>query len=459
MNGEHVVELEHLYRGDGAWLSPARVRISAEGNVVAVEPGHDAKADERERGWALPGLPNLHSHAFQRGMAGLAERAAGPGDSFWTWRTVMYRFVHELEPEDVTAIAAQLYAELLEGGYTSVAEFHYLHRQPNGDAYDDPAELTERIIEATGLAGIDATVLPVLYAHSGFGGAELEPHQQRFRGDPEWLLELVFGSVKRHSSAGLRFGVAPHSLRAVTEGELGRLVDGARALAQDLPVHVHIAEQPKEVEDCLAATGQRPIEWLLDHASVDARWCLVHATHATDGELRRVAEAGAVAGLCPTTEANLGDGIFDWPRFAAAGGSWGIGSDSHVCRNAAEELRLLEYGLRLRTGARNVLAGDGGSTGERALDAALAGGARALGLQCGAIEPGRRANLVVLDPEDAALCGTPANAVIDSWIFGGARVRDVMVGGRWVVRHGRHVNRDVISARFAERIARLRGVS
>ncbi|MDJ0944360.1 MAG: formimidoylglutamate deiminase [Kiloniellales bacterium] len=429
------------------WRRDVRFEIDAEGSLAAVEPQASAEGAMRLAGPALPGLPNLHSHAFQRAMAGLAERA-GPGDdSFWTWREVMYGFLERLEPGQIEAIAAQLYVEMLEAGYTAVGEFHYLHHDPRGEPYADLAETSRRVIAAAARTGIGITQLPVLYRHGDFGGGAAGPGQRRFLNDPERLLRLVESLAADHrDDPQVRVGAAPHSLRAVTEAELTELLAGLAALDAQAPVHLHIAEQQKEVQDCIARSGQRPVEWLLGRFEVDARWCLVHATHVTEEETRRLAETGAVAGVCPTTEANLGDGIFPARAFLEAGGRLGIGSDSHISVSPIEELRWLEYAQRLTARARNLLVGEGASVGGSLYRWALKGGAQALGRPIGRLAPGCRADLVVLDPKVPVLLGKQEDGLLDALVFAGNvnPVRDVMVGGRWRVEQGRHRERDAV---------------
>ena len=337
------------------WSDDVRIEHQ-DGRITGIETGVPPRpGDERAR-IALPGLPNLHSHAFQRGMAGLAETRGPSGDSFWTWREVMYRFLDRLTPDDVEAIAALAYAEMLESGFTRVGEFHYLHHDIDGRAYAELGEMAGRVAAAAAETGIALTLLPVFYAQGGFGGAPADPAQRRFLNDPDSYARLV-EACRRHLSGlpDANLGVAPHSLRAATPEQLDQIIP----LADGGPIHIHIAEQTREVGDCLAWSGQRPVEWLLDHAPVDHRWCLVHATHMSDAETDRLARSGAVAGLCPITEANLGDGVFPAARFLDEGGAFGIGSDSNVMVDAAEELRLLEYGQRLTRRARNVLTARG----------------------------------------------------------------------------------------------------
>ncbi len=453
----HKLFFDSALTPDG-WRDAVTVGI-ADGRVATVEVGADPRDPSlgSRGGIAVPGLGNLHSHTFQRGFAGLTERRGSGDDHFWTWREAMYGLSGRLAPDDVEAIAGLAFAEMLEGGFTGVAEFHYLHHAPDGQPYDDPAELGRRIAAAAAATGIGLTLLPVFYAHGGFGGTAPTPGQRRFVSSLDLYARLVDGATDavRTLPAG-RAGIAPHSLRAATADEIRALL---KAFPQG-PVHIHIAEQVREVDDCIAATGARPVDWLLDHAEVDARWCLVHATHMTSGETSRMARSGAVAGLCPITESDLGDGIFPATAYAEAGGTFGVGSDSNVLISAASELRTLEYSQRLRDRARNRLApAGGGSTGRRLFDAASAGGARALGQAAAAIAPGARADIVVLDGTVAALHGRSGDAVLDSWIFATAvsPVDRVYASGRLVVEHGRHVSRDRIDAAFKATIDRLAG--
>jgi formimidoylglutamate deiminase len=429
------------------WAEGTRIEIDGNGDIAAVVVGGSPDGAERARGPVVPGVPNLHSHAFQRAMAGLTEqRGTQARDSFWTWREVMYGFVARLRPETLQAIATQLYVEMLEAGYTAVAEFHYLHHGPDGTPYADPAELSHRVIAAAATAGIGITHLPVLYAHGGFGGQPPTAGQRRFVNDGDRFLALVEGLRSRHrASLDVRIGVAPHSLRAVTPRLLGDVLAGLDQLDAAAPIHIHIAEQTREVDECLAWSGARPVAWLLANAPVNHRWCLVHATHMTDTETRDLAASGAVAGLCPTTEANLGDGLFPVEPYLGHGGSLGVGSDSHISVSPVEELRWLEYGQRLTKRERNVAAtAEAPHVGAGLYRRALAGGARACARSIGAIEPGHRADLVVLDAEHPLLVGRTGDTLLDAWVFAGNTpvVRDVMVGGAWVVRRGRHMHRD-----------------
>jgi formimidoylglutamate deiminase len=431
-----------------------RVRLSlAHGRIARIETGVEPGAGDERHAIGIPGLSNLHSHAFQRGMAGLAETRGPIGDNFWTWREVMYRFLDRLSPEDVEAIAMLAYVEMLETGFTRVGEFHYLHHDPSGAPYANVAELAERIASAAREAGIGLTLLPVFYAHANFGGAPPVPGQRRFINSVDgfaMLMEKCRALVA--SLDGASIGVAPHSLRAVTPEELEAVV----LLAHGGPIHIHAAEQTKEVEDSVAWSGARPVEWLLDNANLDARWCLVHATHMTREETERMARSGAVAGLCPITEANLGDGVFPAERFLDAGGRFGIGTDSNVMIGVAGELRALEYAQRLAHRARNLIPREAGrSTGRDLFDGALLGGAQVLGQGTPGIAAGAAADLVSLDARHPSLIGRGNDAILDSWIFAGAPIDCVWRHGRKLVCGGRHHGRDAAEARYRASMARI----
>ena len=432
----------------GGWRRDVVIRINR-GIIESVEEPGDGPA-ERVSGIVLPGLPNLHSHAFQRAMAGLTERRGSEGDSFWTWREAMYRFVERLQPDDLEAIAAFAYMEMLEAGFTRVAEFHYLHHQPDGRPYDNVAEMSERIVAAADSAGIGLTLLPVLYRQSGFLGKPPTPAQRRFVCDRDLYARLMETRVP-----GGNIGIAPHSLRAVTLDDL----QWASLTWHDLPAHIHVAEQTREVEECLAAHGKRPIDLLFDTIEADAgRWCLVHATHADAGELARIAKANAVVGLCPITEANLGDGVFDASAFLAQDGQFGIGSDSLIRISAADELRTLEYGQRLLHRQRNVLGEATRSTGRRLFEAALAGGAQATeAMTTGGISPGKRADFVVLDQHHPALAAAQGDSLLDAWLFAAdnAAIKSVYCRGVPVVQNGRHVAREELSQRYRRALSGL----
>jgi formimidoylglutamate deiminase len=441
------------------WAEDVRLTLDAAGDLAAVEPGAAPGDAERLAGPVLPGMPNLHSHAFQRAMAGLTERASPTGDDFWSWREAMYRFLAVLEPEDVRAIAAQLYLDMLKAGYTGVAEFHYLHHGRDGRPYAERAAMSEAVISAAAETGIAITLLPALFQTSGFGGAAPTESQRRFVHTAEGIVGLIEEVRRRHAAdTEIRVGLAHHSLRAVPPDALAAANAALRALDPTAPIHIHVAEQIREVEQCLAWSGARPVTWLLDHAPVDQTWCLVHATHMDATETRHLAATGAVAGLCPTTEANLGDGFFPLLACLEAGGRWGVGSDSHVSVSPIEELRWLEYGQRLCERRRALAtAGKPGSTGLALWQAAVAGGAQALGRRCGALVPGHRADLLVLDPDAPSLYGRKGDSLVDSFIFASetSAVRDVMVGGRWVVRERHHAAEERIAAAFRRTIDRL----
>lgn len=444
----------HLQRAllPHGWATDVRVTIAA-GRFSAIEVGVPPRAAEECVAFALPGMPNLHSHAFQRGMAGLTEYRGAEQDSFWTWRELMYRFLAHMTPDDVEAVSAQAYVELLEAGFTRVGEFHYLHRDASGSLYGNPAELSERVAAAAQAAGINLSLLPVFYAHGGFGGVAPTEGQRRFVCSLEEyarLLDAARGIVARLPQATL--GVAPHSLRAVTPEELRELI----ALAGGLPIHIHASEQLREVEECVAWSGLRPVEWLLEYAPVDGRYCLVHATHLKAAETQRLAQSGAVVGLCPITEANLGDGVFPAAAYRDAGGRFGIGTDSNVCISVPGELRMLEYTQRLSARARNVLAEPGRSTGRVLLDAAVSGGAQALGAR-GGIAVGASADLVSLNMAAPVFASKSDDQVLDSWVFASSEpcVDCVWSGGVKVVEGGRHRARETIAARYHGVIERL----
>ncbi len=430
----------------------ANVRMVCSGGIIAsIETDAASRPGDEHHGTLVPGMANLHSHAFQRAMAGLAE-ARGPGeDSFWSWRDTMYRFALTMTPDDVEAVAAQLYCEMLEQGFTRVGEFHYLHHAPDGSPYANIAEMAGRIAAAAGASGIGLTLLPVFYAHSGFGGAAPLEGQRRFINDVERygrLLEASRAAVKPLGTAIV--GVAPHSLRAVTPQELPQIV----ALAGGGPVHIHIAEQVLEVEDCIAANNARPVEWLLANAPVNGAWCLVHATHMSAAETLGMARSGAVAGLCPVTEANLGDGTFNAPQFIEAGGRFGIGSDSNVLVGLPDELRQLEYSQRLHHRLRNVLAAPGASTGRNLFERAARGGANALGVSAAGLTPGGPADFVSLECRHGD--AYDGDRILDAWIFTRSVAVDcVWVAGRKCVVQGRHVEADAVRRRFAATLQKL----
>ena len=398
-------------------------------------------------GPVLPGMPNLHSHAFQRAFGGLTEYRGAAQDSFWSWRSLMYRFAAAITPDQLEAIATGLYVEMLEAGYTSVCEFHYVHHDHDGRPYADDMALSMCLLRASARAGIGLTLLPVLYQTSGFGASPPSEGQRRFIRSTDNMLALLQKLKPLCEAQGARLGLAPHSLRAVPPDSLREALDGLQAMDAKAPVHIHIAEQTAEVDACLAWSGQRPVEWLLDHAPVDARWCLVHATHMGAEEGMRAARSGAVAGLCPSTEANLGDGIFDAASWLQGGGRWGVGSDSHACVNAAEELMLLEYSQRLATRQRNVLAtAEQPSVATAMTLAAVAGGAQASARPVAGLAAGQQADLLVLDAQHLLLRDLPSpETMLSAHVFASHRqsaLLQVWVGGRLRVQSGRHALHD-----------------
>jgi len=445
------------------WATDVLFEIDAHGAISAIATEVDAQLHPRAhrlRGPVVPGMSNLHSHAFQRAIAGCTQ-VKGPGrDSFWTWRRAMYASLDRLGPDTLQAVAAGLYMELLEAGFTSIGEFHYVHHPGAGERYSRPAELSHRIVQAARDTGIGLTHLPVLYMTAGFDEGPLGLAQGRFGWDPQGVLSVVEAVHQdiRHD-ADHAVGLAPHSLRAVPPAPLSEAVAGLHAQWPDAPVHIHIAEQTAEVEGCLEVRGARPVQWLLDHLPVDDRWCLVHATHVDSAEVAGIVKAEAVAGLCPTTEADLGDGLFPAGEFLASGGRVGVGTDSHVGRAAAGELRLLEYGQRLQHRARNLVLPPGEvHNGAGLWRAAVRGGAQALGRASASLSVGQRADLVSFDALAPGLVALDGDHLLDAVIFGGttSAVDTVIVGGRLCVKHGRHVDRDRLVPAFRTALRSLR---
>jgi formimidoylglutamate deiminase len=444
------------------WARGVRIEVDAQGNIGAVAENASPRPGDEAVSIVLPGMADLHSHAFQRAMAGLAETAQAAGDDFWSWREWMYRFMARLTPEDLQAIAAQLYLEKLQRGCTAVVEFHYVHHDPQGRPYADPAHMGHRLIAAAQEAGIGLTLAPVLYTYGGFGRAPLQAHQQRFATQVDDVLRMLqsLRPAVDADAGQLALGLAPHSLRAVEAAQIHALLAGVDAA---MPMHIHAAEQTREVDACLDVLGCRPVRHLLDAVGLDARWCVVHATHLSAGEVQGLAASGAVAGLCPSTEANLGDGLFPFVEYAAEGGRWGLGGDAHVCRDPFEELRAVEYAQRLARRRRNlaaVQAGAGSSRiGDRLWDAAVAGGAQASGRRIGRLAPGYRADLVVARLADAAADAYDIEDWLNQAVFGGGgvQVAAAMVGGRWQLRDGQHRDAAGIHARYRAALARLIG--
>lgn len=442
------------------WTQDVLLSWDAQGVLTQVTASVEATANSEQVNLLIPGMPNLHSHAFQRAMAGLTEYRANPSDSFWSWRSLMYDFAQRLTPEAMHAIACQLYTEMLKAGYTSVCEFHYLHHDAGGKPYANPAEMSECLIAAAQDTGIGLTLLPVMYQYSGFGSKPAHVGQARFINSPDWIMNLLSGLQTAHPQhPGLRYGIAPHSLRAVSPESLQQVVGMLHAWDSAAPVHIHIAEQEQEVRDSLTFSGLRPVEWLLQHLNPDERWCLVHATHMSEQETAALASSGAIAGICPTTEANLGDGIFNGMSYLQQGGHWGIGSDSHVSISLREELRMFEYSQRLLHKQRNVLANqESSSVGANLYEQALAGGAQASARPIGELSMGKRADFLVLDEQHPDLYGKEGDSLLDSLIFcnhATTPILDVIAGGKWLVRQGRHSNEETTAEAYRVALGHL----
>lgn len=459
------MSLQSRYRFTTAWLPSGwrrNVVISVDpaGDIVDVSPDDLVTTARLVNGAAIPGMPNVHSHAFQRSMAGRAERrstaGASPGDSFWTWRETMYEHASRMTPECLNAVAAQTYVDMLKAGYTAVCEFHYLHNQADGTPYSERAAMSQALVDAAASAGIGLTLLPTLYQTSDFGGAPPTERQRQFVLGTEQFLDLLDDCRRAHSPQ-LEIGLAFHSLRAVPPTVMQTVLT---AKPDASVIHIHVAEQEREVTAAQQHLGARPIEWLLEHAHLDRRWCLVHATHVTTHELEGVAAANATIALCPTTEANLGDGIFPMQGWLAVGGGFAIGSDSQIALSPAEELRWLEYEARLARRQRNVLVADGeSSTGAALWSRACEGGRRVSGRNVGALETGRRADIVVLDLNAPLFAGRGDDELIDTFVFaaGNDAVRDVMVAGRWLVQERRHLAETAICAGYRRAMQKILG--
>ncbi len=421
------------------WQENVLIEVS-QGHITRVAEGQCRPADASLlSGPTLPTMANLHSHAFQRIMAGLSEVSLNPNDNFWSWRDTMYKLVARLTPDDAEIIATELYIDMLKAGYGQVVEFNYLHHTPEGKPYSDPAEMNRRLLQAAKSAGLGITLAPVLYSYGGFGEQPCNPAQQRFRHSTDDYLQLLNTLSGQLTSAPSTQSLAVcfHSIRAVTAEQISQVLSAQQA---KLPVHIHIAEQQKEVRDCLEHYGQRPVEWLFSNAEVSPEWCLIHATHLNPSEISLLARSRAVAGLCPTTEANLGDGIFPAQSFLAEQGRIGIGSDSHVGLSVAEELRLLEYGQRLQAQQRNRLyTADQPAVGDYLFNACLEGGAQAAGITSG-IRPGARADFMTLNSELAEIAGAQPAQLLNRWIFACREnpVKDVYIAGQQRIFAGQH---------------------
>jgi formimidoylglutamate deiminase len=438
----------------GGWRRNVVISVDPAGDIVDVSPDDVVTTARLVSGAAIPGMPNVHSHAFQRSMAGLAERRADRSDSFWTWRETMYEHASRMSPECLNAVAAQCYADMLKAGYTAVCEFHYLHNQPDGTAYEERATMCQALIDAAATSGIGLTLLPTLYQTSDFGGAPPTQRQRQFVLATDQYLDLI-DELSHVRSQQVEVGIALHSLRAVPAEALRTVLTSLPAIET---IHIHVAEQEREAAAAQQHLGARPIEWLIEHARVDRRWCLVHATHCTHAELEAVAAGGALIALCPTTEANLGDGSFPLHAWLAAGGAFAIGSDSHISLSPIEELRWLEYQARLGSKHRNVLATDDeASSGAMLWRRACTAGTRATARNVGAIEAGRRADIVVLDINGPLFVGREDDELMDTFVFAGSghEVRDVMVAGRWLVQEGRHFAETAIAAGYKRAMNRI----
>ncbi|RVT96140.1 formimidoylglutamate deiminase [Rhodovarius crocodyli] len=428
------------------WARDVLIEADAAGTITSVTMGAQP-GGARRLGLVVPGLPNLHSHAFQRAMAGRADRRSAGTDSFWTWRNAMYAVVARMNPDSAEAVAAMLHAECLERGYTHLCEFHYLHHQPDGTPYAAREEMSLRHIAAAETSGIGLTLLPSLYRHGGIFGVEPNPGQRPFLNDLDQFMGMM-GALDRHRGPRVALGVAPHSLRAVTPAMLQALDENWQG-----PIHLHLAEQRREVEECVDATGMRPAEWVLEHGFAGPRWVFIHATHLDDAEVVALGQSGSIAGLCPHTEASLGDGIFRLPEWLAVGGALGVGSDSQVSLDPAEELRQLETSQRLALEQRSVATSEAEPYPAGMLyRASLSGGARAAGAPIGAIAPGLRCDLVELDTTHPDLIDLSGDAALDAWVFGPGRgvVKTTLVAGRVLVEEGRHIAMPAIRAGYVK---------
>jgi formimidoylglutamate deiminase len=451
----------------GGWARDVLVGVADDGRIAEIEtasPAATAAAANAETvsGIVVPGMANAHSHAFQRAMAGNTEYRLSAKDSFWTWRQAMYSLANRIEPADLQLLATQLFVEMLKAGYTSVAEFHYLHRQVNGELYAGANALWDAIDAAAAASGIGLTFLPTLYQTSDFGAQGLKSEQRRFALETEDFLEKIAQRLeleRQHAPGTVRTGAAFHSLRAVPLPVLREAALALRAMDLDLPVHIHVAEQVREVEACKLATGRRPIELLLESELLSEHWCLVHATHSTPEELKGIAAAAATVCVSISTEANLGDGFFDAARFMRLGGRICVGSDSQSTVCPAEELRWMEYQQRLHKKRRGVLIDKSEAhVGTRLWRDAAQHGAQAIGSGAGAIAVGRRADWLALDAAHPSMAGAPADFALDHLLFAGgsAAIRDVMVAGHWVVKNRHHAHEDSLRERFAQLMERYR---
>lgn len=439
------------------WKKDVSLVIGPDGTFSSVKADTQPSARAEQLDVALPSQISLHSHAFQRGMAGLAERRQTPSDTFWTWRTLMYKLAGSISPEQMQVIGAYLYMEMLRAGYTQVAEFHYMHRDKAGALYNNPAEMALRVVSGAQTVGLGITVLPTLYMYSGFGERSLLDEQKRFASTPDLIMRICQEVMRTAGvSALVNAGVGLHSLRAADMSSIKSLLDGT---VGNVPIHIHISEQMGEVEQCVAATGRRPVDYLFEHISIDARWCLVHATHLSDLEVEKIAKSNAVAGLCPITEANLGDGFFPFVDYVNLNGRFGIGSDSNILISPAEELRTLEYGMRLSAQSRCVALprGKSGSTGAWLYQQAIAGGAQACGFDKWGLIEGARADICTVDIGKLILPHLDGDAILDAALFSlpAFPVEHVMCAGVWQVRDGRHPLQDTLTSQFRNAMSKI----
>ena len=442
------------------WAKNVRLGVDDKGLIVSLKTNVSAEQDDHRLGLVIPGLVNCHSHAFQRAMAGLTEYQVSPTDTFWSWRKTMYRFANLVSPEDLQDIASYLYLEMIKQGYTSVAEFHYVHHQPNGKPYSSVSQLSQSVINAANIAGINLTLLPVLYMNAGFGDQALLDDQKRFGNSVDSYLALHDEATRYCSDQSQHsVGMALHSLRAVPARSMTEVISHFKGRVHSCPIHIHIAEQTQEVEQSIKVLGKRPVEWLLDNHDIDKQWCLIHATHMTPKETAEVAKSGATVGICPTTEANLGDGFFPLRQYLDDGGQIAIGSDGNTCTNPIEELRWLEYGQRLLSRTRNVASDDRERhTGTNLYSHCLKGGARSIGQKTGALKLGGRADLIVLDDNSADLANIAADSILDVLIFGTSQslIKDVMVNGTWKITNYHHADEERIRNTFISATKALR---
>jgi len=437
------------------WVANVRLHWDAQGNFSQIETAATPTAYEPQYGYVSPGMTNLHSHAFQRAMAGMTEIAGEGPDSFWTWRDLMYRYALAISPEQMQAIAAQLYSECLRHGYTSICEFHYVHRAPEGVFYADIAETAKQVIAAANSTGMGISMLPVLYSYADFNHQPLRDDQRRFNTNVEQILQII-QALENQRNAQVEVGGAPHSLRAASTEQIAELV---AAMPQGRPIHIHIAEQMREVNACIAATGKRPVELLFDTQSVDERWCLVHATHLNQHEVANMAASKSVAGICTSTEGNLGDGFFELPDYIAAQGRFGIGTDSHASQSVVEEIRWLEYGQRLKAQGRNIASVKGQRrVADYLWQQCLQGGAQASGRKLGQLKIEHRADFIIFDDQHPNLQNLDVADVLSSVVFTGNDnlIRDVFVGGQQVVAAGRHRDEAQINANYVACMRQLR---